>query len=242
MKNKVKFLAVSLITLLFLQTSIAATPSFGWVKGSGKIVKETREVSNFHGLGVGGAFEVILIKSNNEKVVLEMDDNLLPYVSTRVYGGILEIDNERDFRNPSELKVTIYYKSINEIDISGAASLTSEDVLKCENFEFEASGASDVQLKLDVESMEADLSGASKVTFSGKASSVEIEASGASVYKALELETEECELDASGAAVAKVWVTEKFAIEASGASSVRYKGSPGIDIVNISGASSVRKY
>ncbi|MBN1651227.1 MAG: DUF2807 domain-containing protein, partial [Bacteroidales bacterium] len=136
MKNKAKFLGLSLITLLFLQTSIAATPGFGWIKGSGKIVKETRDVSNFHGIEVGGAFEVILIKSNNEKVVLEMDDNLLPYVTTKVFGGILEIDNERDFRNPSELKVTIFYKSIDDIDISGAASLTSEDVLKCEDFEF----------------------------------------------------------------------------------------------------------
>lgn len=242
MKNKGKFFAIGLITLLFLQTSIAAIPNFGWIKGSGNVVKETREVSGFHGIEVGGAFEVVLVEANTEKVVLEMDDNLLPYVKTRVFGGILEIDNDRDFRNPSELKVTIYFKSIDNIDISGAASLISDDVIKAESLEFEASGASDVQLQLAVERLEADLSGASKVSFSGKARYAELETSGAAVYKALELETEESSLDASGAAVARIWVTEKFAIEASGASSVRYKGNPGIDIIDISGASSVRKY
>lgn len=242
MKNKVKTLGLSLLTLLFLQTSIAATPGFGWVKGSGNVKKETRDVSNFTGIDVGGAFEVILVKSSKEKVVLEIDENLLQYVTTRVSGGILRIDNERDFRNPTELKVTIYYKNINEIDISGAASLFSQDVLKTKDLEIEASGASDIELKLEVETLEADFSGASKVEFSGTADSVEIEASGATVYKALELQTKSCEIEASGAAVARIWATESLGLRASGASSVRYKGSPSIDIINISGASSVRKY
>ncbi|MDA3905155.1 MAG: DUF2807 domain-containing protein [Bacteroidales bacterium] len=242
MKSKLKILGLSLLTIMFLQTSMAVAPSYGWIKGSGKVINETRDVSGFHAIDVGGAFEVVLIKSSKEKVVLEIDDNLLPYVTTKVFGGVLEIDNKKDFRNPSELKVTIYYKSIDEIDISGAASLFSEDVLKAKSIEINTSGASDIELKLDTESLEADFSGASKIEFSGRATSVEIEASGASVYKALELETESCEIDVSGAAVARIWVTRELGLEASGAASVRYKGSPSIDIINISGASSVRKY
>ena len=147
-----------------------------------------------------------------------------------------------DFRNPTELKVTIYYKSIDEIDLSGAASIYSDDVVKTESLEIDASGASDIELKLDTDYLEADFSGASKVEFSGRAKSVEVETSGATVYRAIELETESCELDASGAAVARIWCTGELSLEASGASSVRYKGSPSIDLINISGASSVRKY
>ena len=241
MKNTFRILGLSLLTLLFIQTSLAA-PIFGGERGSGNVIKETRDVSGFHGIEVGGAFEVILIKANKEKVVLEMDDNLLPYVSTKVFGGILEIDNKKDFRNPTELKVTIYYKSIDEIDLSGAASIYSEDIIKTESLEVEASGASDIELKLDVAFLEADFSGASKVEFSGRAESVEVEASGATVYRAIDLETESCEIDASGASVARIWVTEELSLEASGASSVRYKGSPSIDLISISGAASVRKY
>lgn len=242
MKSKLRILGLGLLTILFVQTTIAATPGFGWIKGSGNVIKETRDVSGFRGIDVGGAFEVILIKSSQEKVVLEVDDNLMPYITTKVFGGILEIDNEKDFRNPTELRVTIYYKSIDQIDLSGAASLTSEDVLKSETLEIDASGASDIELKLDTEKLEADFSGASKVEFSGRAKKVEIDASGATVYQALELETENCEIDSSGAAVARIWVTGTLGLEASGASSIRYKGSPSIDIINISGASSVRKY
>ncbi len=242
MNKNLKILGLSLITLMFLQTSMAAVPGFGWIKGSGNVIKETREVSGFHGIDIGGAYEVILIKAAQEKIVLEVDDNLLPYITTKVFGGILEIENDKDFRNTTKLKVTIYFKMIDEIELSGAASLFSEDVLKAESIEIDASGASDINLKLDTDRLEADFSGASKVELSGRAGNVEIDASGATVYNAIELETENCEIDASGAAVARIWVTGKLGLEASGASSVRYKGSPSIDIINISGASSVRKY
>lgn len=242
MMSKFKILGFSLLTMLFLQTTLAATPGFGWIKGSGNVIKETRNVSGFSGIDVGGAFEVILIKANKEKVVLEIDDNLMPYVTTKVFRGILEIDNKKDFRNPKELKVTIYYKSIDEIDLSGAASLFSEDVLKTESLEIDASGASYIELKLDIDYLEADFSGASKADFSGRAKSVEVETSGATVFRAVDLETESCEIDASGASVARIWVTKELSLEASGASSVRYKGSPNIDIISVSGAASVRKY
>lgn len=242
MMSKFKILGLSLLTMLFLQTTLAATPGFGWIKGSGNVIKETRNVSGFSGIDVGGAFEVILIKANKEKVVLEIDDNLMPYVTTKVFGGILEIDNKKNFRNPKELKVTIYYKSIDEIDLSGAASLFSEDVLKTESLEIDASGASYIELKLDIDYLEADFSGASKADFSGRAKSVEVETSGATVFRAVDLETESCEIDASGASVARIWVTKELSLEASGASSVRYKGSPNIDIISVSGAASVRKY
>lgn len=242
MMSKFKILGLSLLTMLFLQTTLAATPGFGWIKGSGNVIKETRNVSGFSGIDVGGAFEVILIKANKEKVVLEIDDNLMPYVTTKVFGGILEIDNKKNFRNPKELKVTIYYKSIDEIDLSGAASLFSEDVLKTESLEIDASGASYIELKLDIDYLEADFSGASKADFSGRAKSVEVETSGATVFRAVDLKTESCEIDASGASVTRIWVTKELSLEASGASSVRYKGSPNIDIISVSGAASVRKY
>lgn len=242
MKTIIKILGLSLITLFFIQTTSASKPSFGWIKGSGKVISETRNVSGFHGIDVGGAFEVILIKSNQEKIVLEADDNLMPYIRTKVFGGILEIDNEKDFRNPTELKVSIYYKNLDRFDISGAASVRGEDIINAQSIELDASGASEIQLKFNTENFEGDMSGASRLDLSGNAKNVKIEASGASSFQALEFETINCEIDASGAAVVRIWTVGKLSLEASGASSVRYKGNPSIDIISISGASSVRKY
>ncbi|HAG15631.1 MAG TPA: hypothetical protein DCG69_03775 [Bacteroidales bacterium] len=242
MKKNVTKIGIALFALLFLQTSAYAITGFGWLKGSGKIISETRELGSFHSLKVGGAFEVILIKATKEKIVLEVDDNLMPYITTKTFGGVLEIDNEKEFRNPTRLKAIVYYVSIDELTISGAAELSSEDVLKSADLEIEASGASEVVLQLDTDLLDAEISGASQLKLSGRATVVIAEASGASDYIALELEADSYDMDASGASHAKIWVNSKLNLEASGASSVLYKGNPSIDIIDLSGASSVKKY
>jgi hypothetical protein len=242
MKKNLKHVGMALFVLLFLQSPIYAKSGSIWLKGSGKIISETRELGSFHSIEVGGAFEVILIKATKEKIVLEVDDNLMPFVTTKVFGGVLEIDNEKEFRNPTLLKATVYYVSIDELDISGAAELISEEVLKSTEMEIKASGASEVLLQLETERLDFNLSGASRLRLSGKATTVLAEASGASDYNALELEADSYDIDASGASHAKIWVNTKLNLKASGASSILYKGNPSIDIIDISGASSVKKY
>lgn len=237
MKTKSLLLIIAFLTSGLLAYSGPAKR----IKGSGNVIKETRQLDSFHSIDVGGAFEIELIKSNEEKIIIETDDNIMPYIKTRVSGGELDIDNTEDINNPTELKLTIYYKSLDELDISGAASLYSSDVIKASSFDMDCSGASEITLKLDVGSLNGDFSGASKMELQGKAGSADLDLSGASVLRAYGLEIGNLNLDASGAAVVKVLVIEKLSIEASGASSVRYKGEPRIDLNGISGASSVRK-
>lgn len=237
MKTRSLLLAIAFIAVSVLGYSIPAKR----VTGNGKVIKETRQVSNFSSIDVGGAFEIELVKSNEEKIVIETDENIMPFIKIDVSGGELEIDNTEDINNPTELKLTIYYKSLKGLDISGAATLFSSDVLIAANLEMDCSGASEITLKLKVGNLEADFSGASKIELEGIAKSVEMDLSGASVLRAFGLEINTLELEASGAAVVKVLVLDTFSLNASGASSVRYKGSPSIDLKDISGASSVRK-
>lgn len=230
-----------LIIAILCSSLLAISGPAKRIKGSGNVIKETRQLDSFHAIDVGGAFEIELIKSNDEKIIIETDDNIMPYIKTSVSGGELDIDNTEDINNPTELKLTIYYKNLDELEISGAASLYSSDVLKASNFEMDCSGASEITLKLDIGSLEGDFSGASKLELEGQVKSAELDLSGASVLRAYGLEISDLELDASGAATVKVLVLDRLNIEASGASSVRYKGDPSIELSGISGASSVRK-
>lgn len=237
MKTKSLLLSIAFIALSILAYSGPAKR----IKGSGHVIKETRTLGSFNSIDVGGAFEIELVKSDEEKIVIEADDNIMPHIRTRVSGNELDIENTEDINNPTELKLTIYYKSLSELDISGAAELFSSDVLEADNLELDFSGASEVTLKLNVGSLEGDFSGASKVELEGSVRSAELDLSGATVVRAFGLEINDLELEASGAAVVKVLVLENLSISASGASSVKYKGSPSIDLHDISGASSVRK-
>lgn len=231
-----------LLLLTFLGFGLIAQTSYASrVKGSGNVITETRKVSGFHAIDIGGAFEIELVKSSEEKIIIETDDNIMPIIETSVSGGELSVENKRDINNPTKLKLTIFYLNLDEIDISGAAELYSKDVLTAENLNLECSGASEVSLKIEAGTMDTEFSGASKVELEGHANSVKLDISGAAVIQAYGFEIKNLDLDASGAAVVKVLILDKLRIDASGASSVKYKGDPSIDIIDISGASSVRK-
>jgi hypothetical protein len=236
MKTNAITLLVLFFALGFTQVSFAKH-----VKGSGHLIKETRDLSSFHALDIGGAWNIELIKSDEEKIIIETDDNIMPYVISKVSGGELEVYNKVDIINPTELNLSIYYKNIDDLNISGAAELFSSDVLKCESLKADFSGAAEITLHIEVKNMEGDFSGASKVELEGRGGDVELDISGAANFRAYGLEIQVLDLEASGAAVVKVLVLKKLTVDASGASSVRYKGSPEINVEDVSGASSFRK-
>lgn len=237
MKTKLTFIVIAFLGLSLMAFSVPSKR----INGSGNVIKETRQLESFNAIDIGGAFEIELIKSNEEKIVIETDDNIMPAIKTRVSGNELRVDNEVDINNPTELKLTIYYKSLQEIDLSGAASLFSSDVLETPELDMDCSGASEITLNLKVGQFSGEFSGASKLELEGNINKAELDISGASVVRAYGLEIRNLELEASGAAVVKVLVLDNLKIEASGASSVRYKGEPNIELSDISGASSVRK-
>ena len=229
------------LIVLFIGLGLSQNASARKVKGSGNVIKETRSLSSFHSLDVGGAFNIELIKSNETKIIIETDDNIMPHIKTKVSGGELEIDNDTDINNPTELNLTIYYVSLDELDISGAAELYSSDVLTAQSLELDFSGASEVTLKIDAKNLDAEFSGASEAALDGTVTNAEIDISGAAELKAYGLEINNLDLEASGASNVKVLVIDKLTIDASGASSVRYKGNPSINLDDISGASSFKK-
>ncbi len=236
MKTRIIILFVLVLGLGLGQNAIAKR-----VKGSGNVITETRSLSSFHAIDIGGAWDIELIKSNEEKIIIETDDNIMPYIKTKVSGGELDIEQDVDINNPTKLSLIIYYKSLDELDISGAAELFSSDVLEAEYLELDFSGASEVTLKINAKNVEAEISGASKVDFDGTVDNAAFDISGAAVVRAYGLEINNLKLDASGASTVKVLVLDKFSVDASGASSVRYKGSPSLNVDDISGASSFRK-
>jgi hypothetical protein len=86
-----------------------------------------------------------------------------------------------------------------------------------------------------------DISGASEVELMGTATSFSGECSGASELDAYEFVIKHCEIDVSGAADARINVTDMLEVEVSGAASVKYKGSPKLRS-DVSGAGSLRSY
>jgi len=87
------------------------------VKGSGNVVSEEKNVSSFIRLhiSIGGTIE--LIQADEEKVIIETDENLQEYLEVINSGRTLYVNTEGKWRVPgfSKLNVKIYYRQLYNI-------------------------------------------------------------------------------------------------------------------------------
>lgn len=205
--------------------------------------REKRDVSGFDGLSVSDAFVVEISVGSTESLEIEADEEYIDDIVTEVRGGILRIemkDSRRRRRMKDSPRAYLTVKSLDRISASGAVHVKTFDILKADRFMVDLSGASVIDIELDVEDFSFEASGACVVTIEGTAKEQLVKISGSTVYRAQDFETEIADIRVSGASSASVYVSDKLDVRASGASSIRYRGDASVNS-STSGASSVRK-
>jgi hypothetical protein len=217
----------------------------GGVKGSGKIVTESREVSGFDAVSLEYPAKVTIHQGKAESVTLKGDDNLLPQILVEVDGDTLRIDSSErswgDRVSPSQpLEVEITVKDLRQVHFPSAGSLTVEK-LTTDSLEISVSGAGDIALRdLDAGSLDIALSGAGSVDADGTADKLNVRISGAGEFKGGDLHSQTAETHISGMGSATVWVDKELDASISGAGSVNYYGDPTSVQEQISGAGDVK--
>lgn len=193
------------------------------VRGSGHLVTVSRSVPGFDAVVASGAVSVIIERSGREGVRVTAEDNLIRYLDTQVRGGVLYVGPRSGVSLAPRREIVFHIESFEVSEIQG-------------------SGAVHVEAELGwVRELWVTLSGASSLTIWGAAQVADVSISGASRYDALDVETLDTRIQASGASMAWVWAERLLEAGASGASHIRYRGSPTLD-VRVSGASTVTRY
>lgn len=193
--------------------------SFGGVHGSGNSTSERRDVTGFHGIEVGGVYQVEVTAQQDFSVTVEADDNLVPLIRTEVDGGILRIVSDKRISPKSVIRIVIAAPDIDDLNVSGAANVTVSDIKNA--------------------GLSIDASGASKVTVNGETEKLTVDVSGAMRVDAVDLAAVNATVGASGASQVTVNVSGDLRTSASGASRITYAGSPKNVTKKTSGASSV---
>jgi hypothetical protein len=239
MTKKLSMLALSLILGLVTLSSSACMFMKG-VDGNGNVKKETRDVSSFDAIKIGGAFDIFLSQGNSEGLVIEADENLLDLIKSEVRNGTLVIDTKKNIRDSKELNLYISFKDLKKMNLSGAVELESEGKLTFDNLKINGSGASEITLELEANKLECDFSGASETELIGSAKYCSVDSSGASELDAYDFVVGEYDIEISGAGDAVNHCSEVLNAHISGAASIHYKGNPKVDS-HVSGAGSIKQ-
>jgi hypothetical protein len=209
---------------------------------------QIRIVGDFTGVKVSSSIDLYLTQStSNQVAVSAKDEESRAGIITEVVGGILIIkmeDNKGWFywKGWSDVKAKAYVsiKDINALIGSGATNIHLVNKIASPKLKIKLSGASDLKGEVEAGALSINASGASNIELGGSVDDLSIEVSGASDAKLYNLITKGAIVHASGASTVNLNVTQLLKAEASGASSINYKGEPVIRENNSSGASSIK--
>lgn len=222
-----------LVLLLSLNLSACINASSNWngetIKGSGNLKKEQRDVAAFSRIDVSRGIQVIAKQgSASSTIALEADDNILPYIETKIIGSklVITINENVNVQTKSPMKVYITAPEISEFEVSSAASVTGDGTWKANMMEIDLSSAGKVELNVNIGELKIDISSAANAVLEGNANKLEADISSAAKLDASKLAAKTADIEVSSAAKASIQVTEELSYDVSSAGSLKYSGDP----------------
>lgn len=238
-KNKKSILLAVLMLLLFSFQSCGFDVNA--IKGNGNLQSVEKNVTYFDAIKASGMFKIYLEEGDVPFVRIDTDENIHEYIKLEVKGNTLEISMERNQTyNPTRLEVYITVNHLRKLELSGATSLSASHIISAEELVMEMSGASDVNMMVDVQKLETIVSGAGSINIEGNAAYHKVRLSGAASLKCVDLITRETSINLSGAGSADVHATEKIDASISGVGSIKYAGNPSSTSFSKSGLGSIK--
>lgn len=206
---------------------------------------EIRSVGDFNSVEVSSAIDLQLSQGGENSVAVSAPGDVnRAGIKTVVSDGVLKIWYEQKnwFKgNGRKIRAYVSVKTLKMLTASGACDVRVNGEVKSDELLIRLSGASDFMGAVNTGSLKIDLSGASDVVIRGVASNLNIDASGASHFRGFDLLTDNCSVEASGATDIRITVNKVLNAEASGVTSIYYKGSGMIGEIKTSGASKIKK-
>ena len=200
---------------------------------------------SFSRIKISNALKVIITQSDTESIAVSAsEEKYKEGIKTEVENGTLKIYYDGSSKwtgKDRKLKAYVSFKSLSQLDVSGASDVAGIGKLTLKGLTINVSGASTVKADLSVDDLDIKLNGASKASLSGESGMLNVECHGATDLNAYDLKSISCNAEASGASDINVFVEKELNASASGASTIHYKGSPAVSNAKKSGASSISK-
>lgn len=237
-KNWLRLMAILLITI-----SLPAFNCPAQDDGNGNVVKEERKVTGFKAVSVSAGINLLIGQGPTEKVVVEAEENLMPYIKTELSGEVLRIgikSNLGNFHSHKRINVYVTAKELKALEASSGSKLKTENKIQAGDLKISSSSGSSFIAEIDCTNLDASSSSGSSGVISGSAKSIEAESSSGSSLVALNLKAEKGKVSASSGSSVSVNVTGEIRAHASSGARISVTGNPSVRDTDSSSGGSIR--
>lgn len=211
------------------------------VQGSGKIVKQSRDVGHFRALSVGISGDVEIRSGNTEGVIVETDDNVQALIETVVENGVLRVRAAKNVRlDTRNMKVIVQARTLDKLSIAGSGNVTA-DKLRGEHLTIDVGGSGSFNVdQLDSESVSIALGGSGNLKAAGNTERLQVSIGGSGRVQAGQLQSRDAVVSIGGSGQATVWAKKTLNVSVAGSGDINYYGDPQIS-KSIMGSGSIKR-
>ena len=225
MKTTLKLVA------LFLTLSLAscnANLNLGdGIDGSGNVVIKKRTIdAPFTRIDASAGVEVIVEQGATTEVEVEVDDNLMEHIVTRVENGTLIVKIDGNINTMESAIVRVSTKTIEGLESSSGATVRSKNTLKGTILALKSSSGSTINTDLEYEKVSSESTSGSEIKLSGKALTLDTKSSSGSEIDAKDLAANEITAQSTSGSNTTVNPIVLLNAKASSGSSIDYVKEP----------------
>ncbi|RSC92232.1 head GIN domain-containing protein [Tenacibaculum singaporense] len=221
-----------LITTVLILLSFTVNSQSWWsskkIKGNGKVITETRKISSFDKVNVGGSFDVYLIDGTEGKITLEGEENILKYIETEVKNGKLNIHfkENTNIKTTKKLIVTVPFEDIESIALGGSGNVIAKKRIRADEASFALGGSGNITASVEANTVKTSIGGSGNIKLKGKTDNLKCAIGGSGNVKGYDLKANSLKASIAGSGDVLATVTNKIKATVVGSGSVYYKGNP----------------
>ena len=212
-----------------LLSIITLSSCWNGIEGVGSATSEKRALIDFDEIVLDCSADVNirqnLIKAKSSLEVVAQE-NLLPYILTKVENDVLTITIEESIMSTGKLEVNVTTNGLTRISIDGSGDIESENVLRFEDLRIDHDGSGDVTLDLKGEELDIRHDGSGDIQLEGSVDELDVTADGSGDLDAFDLSTKTADVSNDGSGDLNIHVKESLKVTNDGSGDVNYKGKP----------------
>lgn len=239
-----------LLATAFIATAFAATPaSASWgnwwgksVEGSGKVVKQERNVQDFRAIQISVPGKVELKQGNHEAVSIETDDNIQAMLEVVVEGNTLKIRSKEKNQYPKtrNLSIVVHFKNLDDFVLESSGTVKSDKIVGTDlKLRIGGSGEMDVN-ELKAETLKITIGGSGNFSARGVVPQIAGTIGGSGELNMAKLAAKDVRISIGGSGSVQTWVSDNLNVRIGGSGTVNYYGDPQVS-KSIGGSGSVNR-
>jgi len=196
------------------------------LRGNGQVTSDERDLPKFRGIIAKGSFELFISQGEQQKVIIEADQNLHNLFIANVRNEMLDLQIVGEVKKAKSLKVYVTLENLNYLLAIGAVDVKTDTTFKTEEISIFLSGVSGVKLNIDTKFVDIEIADGAYAYLQGKTERIDIHVTDEAELNAFNLQAKKCNAKISGYSDAKINVLDEMKLRVTGAGNLYYKGNP----------------